>query len=157
MATMEAIVLTGSDLPIGSQTRQLVGLASLHMTCIEERKVIATFLPPLNNSAIIKWWKGKFAEVTAGKHHIIIVSTQVSGYSVIMAGAVMLRKSDNDTVPFRGAIENLLVSPRYCPNGDMMKVARLLIKKVEEVAREGGYTSLVSLQGPSLEWAFRVD
>ena len=57
-----------------------------------------------------------------------------------LAGYVMLGMPPSHTGPFRGIVEKLLVPPEHRKKG----IARALMRKVEDVAREVGRTLLVS-------------
>ena len=57
-----------------------------------------------------------------------------------VAGVVMLSKPVSQTGPFRGIVEKLFVAPSWRRKG----VAKLLMRKLEEVARRDGRTMLVS-------------
>lgn len=58
-----------------------------------------------------------------------------------LAGCVSLDHTTVETGPFRAEIEKLLVDPRFRRRG----VARALMVKLEEVARERGATLLVCI------------
>lgn len=57
-----------------------------------------------------------------------------------LAGYVFLEKPFSETGPFRASVQKLLVSPKYRRRG----IARILMAKLEEVAREEGRTLIVS-------------
>ena len=52
----------------------------------------------------------------------------------------MLSKPVTQTGPFRGIVEKLFVAPKWRRKG----VAKTMMRKLEEVAREEGRTMLVS-------------
>ena len=59
----------------------------------------------------------------------------------IVIGVVMLSKPQAETGPFRGMVENLLVSPKWRKKG----VEKALMKGLKDAARAKGKTLLVCL------------
>jgi GNAT superfamily N-acetyltransferase len=114
----------------------------IHMACITSAPyTIATFLPPLQSTALQVWWEARIKEQNQKLREIIL---QMAPNPVTseeeLAGYVMLTMPSSQTGPFRGIVEKLLVSPEHRKKG----IARALMSKVEEIAREVGRTLLVS-------------
>jgi ribosomal protein S18 acetylase RimI-like enzyme len=117
----------------------------VHMACITVDYTIATFLPPLQHTKMLKWWEGRAAEVVAGVRSIVFLQSSSSDGSdsndgAKVAGVVMLSKPPSETGPFRGFVEKLLVSPSFRKRG----VARKIMEKVEEVSQAEGRWLMVS-------------
>ena len=114
----------------------------IHQQCITAAPyTIATFLPPLDTPSMEQWWESRFQEAVDGLRTVImqLAQNKVTGEEEL-AGYVMLGKPISQTGPFRGIVEKLLVSPRHRRKG----IAKRLMEKLEDVARESGRTLLAS-------------
>ena len=107
------------------------------MACIEQDNTVATFLPPLDPSAVLEWWLDRAEEVKKGTRTIVMC---LAGDQEEVAGVVMLYKPLTQTGPQRGEVEKLLVSPDFRRRG----VARLLMGKLESEGKEAGRWLFVS-------------
>ena len=120
-------------------------LAALHASCVTNDHTISTFLPPLNHEKLLAWWKDRIAEANAGTRAILLLllasepGARAQGPELV--GVVMLDMPASETGPFRGRVEDLLVSPKYRLQGG----GRTLITAVEAEAVNRGKTLLVSL------------
>jgi GNAT superfamily N-acetyltransferase len=117
--------------------------ADIHKACITTAPyTIATFLPPLDDTRMTKWWEDRFKEVVDGQRVIVLqMAPNATTGEKELAGYVALHMPITETGPFRGAVEKLLVSPAHRNKG----VARRVMEKLEEVAKENKRTLLVSL------------
>jgi GNAT superfamily N-acetyltransferase len=114
----------------------------MHQQCITTPPhTIATFLPPLDSTIMRTWWGERVQEAVDGGRIIImqLARNEETGGEEL-AGYVMLGKPVSQTLPFRGIVEKLLVSPEHRRKG----IARRLMERLEDVAREAGRTLLVS-------------
>jgi ribosomal protein S18 acetylase RimI-like enzyme len=116
--------------------------AYVHSACITtEPYTIATFLPPLDETRLAKWWSARFKEAADGHRKIIMqMAPNPNTGEPELAGCVMLHMPETETGPFRGTVEKLLVSPEHRQKG----IAKRMMEKLEEVAREEKRTLLVS-------------
>jgi GNAT superfamily N-acetyltransferase len=119
----------------------LPSIASLHMACILHDHTLATFLPPLSHSKVLKMWQGWAADVERGSRFIIMVLAPLdsASSSAEVAGVVMLNMPFVETRPFRAEVLKLFTSPNHRRKG----IAKRLMVKLEEVARKEGTTLLV--------------
>ncbi|CZT43689.1 uncharacterized protein RSE6_03761 [Rhynchosporium secalis] len=126
-------------------------LAFVHAECITSPPyTVATFIPPLSTPRMEAWWTARAAEVTAGTRHIIMQMAKDSKTGIEeVAGYVMLDMPQSETVPFRGGVEKLLVSPRWRQKG----IARRVMEMLEEVAvnENRGLLSLDTTKGSLAE------
>ena len=115
----------------------------VHSDCITRDHTLAFFLPPLTPSKILSYWQSQAAKAAAGSQAIIVQLANNEAGEEEFAGFVVLSHAHPvaETGPFRGDVEKLLVSPKYRRRG----VARNIMAKLEEIAREEGRTLLVSL------------
>lgn len=125
-----------------------VYLASIHGECITSDKMIGTFVSPLNIDKMLKWWKDRIAEATAGNRVIIMLLSGASDLTIKihsdhLVGVVMLAIPHIETSPFRASVESLLISSRYRRRGG----AHVLLQAVEDQAMMKGKTLLVSCVG----------
>lgn len=128
-----------------------VYLAGIHGECITSDKMIGTFVSPLSIEKMLKWWKDRIAEATAGNRVIVML---LSGNSDPVAkiqpdhllGVAMLAIPHIETSPFRASVESLLISSRYRQRGG----AHVLLRAVEDQAVMKGKTLLVSLNAHPL-------
>ncbi|CZT03731.1 uncharacterized protein RAG0_10400 [Rhynchosporium agropyri] len=112
-----------------------------------------TFIPPLSIPRMEAWWTARAAEVTAGTRHIIMQMAKDSKTGIEeVAGYVMLDMPQSETVPFRGGVEKLLVSPRWRQKG----IARRVMEMLEEVAlsENRGLLSLDTTKGSPAEFIY---
>lgn len=122
-----------------------VYLAGIHGECITSDKMIGPFVTPLSIDKMLKWWKDRIAEATAGNRIIIMLLSGSSDptlkiQSDHLVGVVMLAIPYIETSPFRASVESLLISSRYRRRGG----AHVLMRAVEEQAMLKGKTLLVS-------------
>lgn len=120
----------------------LPSIASLHMACINSDNTLATFLPPLDHSKVLKFWQGYAEDVSEDLRHIIMVlvpSPPGSETEAVVAGVVVLYKPESETGPFRADVLKLFTSPEHRRKG----IAKRLMVKLEEVARGNGRTLLM--------------
>lgn len=128
----------------------LPAIVSIHAACITTDFTLATFLPPLDHSVMLKWWEDRVAECASGRRCIVVQLVErskgeppnfaaASPVGPDVAGVVSLAMPYTQTGPFRGLVEKLLVSLDHRQRG----VAKGLIRKLEEVARQEGRTSLL--------------
>lgn len=117
--------------------------ADIHKACITTAPyTIATFLPPLDDTRMRRWWEDRFKEVVDGQRIIVMqMAPNATDGEPELAGYVALQMPTTETGPFRGPVEKLLVSPAHRNKG----VARRVMAKLEEVAKEKKGTLLVSL------------
>ena len=118
----------------------LSSIVDIHIACIETDHTIATFIPPLDHGKMLRWWESRAQQIETGHRAIIMHLATTNTGEEEVAGVVMLAKPKNETGPFRGIIEKLLVSPRHRQRG----VATQLMQKLEEVARKDKVTLLAS-------------
>ena len=126
--------------PAGSHL--IPSLVCVHAACITQPTyTIATFIPPLDESVMQKWWEGRAKEVVSGSRHIILqTTTNTTTGKEEAVGVVMLDKPQTQTVPHTAWIEKLLVAPEWRRKG----VTKRMMVKLEEVARNEGRLLLVS-------------
>ena len=120
----------------------IASFVHIHIACITSSPyTIATFLPPLQSDVLKAWWEARVKEEIEGTRKIIIqkAPNPTTGEEEL-AGYVMLGMPASQTGPFRGIVEKLLVPPEHRKKG----IAKALMKKVEEIAKENGRTLLVS-------------
>lgn len=121
-----------------------VYLAGIHGECITSDKMIGTFVSPLNIDKMLKWWKDRIAEATAGHRVIIMLLSGGDPAAKVLkdhlVGVAMLAVPHIETSPFRASVESLLISSRYRRKGG----AHVLLRAVEEQAVLRGKTLLVS-------------
>jgi GNAT superfamily N-acetyltransferase len=130
----------------GKHDYLIPAFAFIHEDCIETDFTLATFQPPFQHQnpevpdpRVLKYWSNNAAKVTEDtKVMFMQMAISESGHEEL-AGYVVLASQASETGPFRGSVEKLLVSPRYRRRG----IARLLMSKLEEVARVRGTTLLV--------------
>jgi GNAT superfamily N-acetyltransferase len=108
--------------------------------------MMANFLPPLKTDLMTEWWKRRCNEasntdILSGERYIImqLAPNPTTGEEEV-AGIVMLAAPFNETGPFRGYVEKLLVCPQHRRKG----IARTIMTKLDEVAKEKGRLLLVS-------------
>ncbi|KAN0104640.1 acyl-CoA N-acyltransferase [Hyaloscypha variabilis] len=116
-------------------------LVSVHGTCITQPTYsIATFLPPLDQSTMQKWWEERAKEVVSGSRHIIMqTAANTSTGEDEVVGVVMLDKPQSQTVPHTAWVEKLLVLPEWRRKG----ITKRMMVRLEEVARKEGRTLLM--------------
>ncbi|KAE9363651.1 acyl-CoA N-acyltransferase [Stipitochalara longipes BDJ] len=116
-------------------------LVSVHATCITQpTHTVATFLPPLDQSVMEKWWEDRTKEVMTGNRHIIMqISPNTTTGKEEVVGVVMLDKPQSQTVPHTAWVEKLLVLPEWRRKG----VTKRMMVRLEEVAKKAGRTLLM--------------
>jgi GNAT superfamily N-acetyltransferase len=121
----------------------ITSIVSVHVACITQpTHTIATFLPPLDETVMHKWWEDRVQEVLNGSRHIILqTAAEPRTAKEEVVGVVMLDKPQTQTVPHTAWVEKLLVSPEWRRKG----ATKRMMAKLEEVARSEGRTLLVSL------------
>ncbi|CAN8102588.1 unnamed protein product [Discula destructiva] len=121
-----------------------VYLAGIHGECITSDKMVGSFMSPLNIEKMLKWWKDRIAEVTAGNRVILMLLHGSDPRAKIdtqhLVGVVMLSMPHIETSPFRASIESLLVSNKHRRQGG----ANVLLRAVEEQAKLKGKTLLMA-------------
>ncbi|KAJ4417991.1 hypothetical protein N0V82_005843 [Gnomoniopsis sp. IMI 355080] len=122
-----------------------VYLAGIHGECITSDKMIGTFVSPLNIEKMLKWWKDRIAETTAGNRVIIMLLSgapdpAVKIHSDHLVGVAMLATPHVETSPFRASVESLLISSRYRRRGG----SHVLLQAVEDQALMKGKTLLMA-------------
>jgi len=119
-------------------------LVSVHAACITQpTHTVATFLPPLDQSVMQKWWEDRTKEVVNGSRHIIMQATaNPATAEEEVVGVVMLDKPQSQTVPHTAWVEKLLVLPDWRRKG----VTKRMMLKLEEVARKEKRMLLVRLE-----------
>jgi ribosomal protein S18 acetylase RimI-like enzyme len=117
-------------------------LAQIHVDCVTIDGTLATFLPDnkgqMSLPKIEEYWQSRISQVSAGSRDIILQFSDDSEDELV--GYVSLWMPPSETGPFRGAVEKLLVSPRWRYKG----IARRLMARLEGVATEKGRGLLVS-------------
>lgn len=114
-----------------SQDKGLIPqISQIHADCITHDHQLATFLPPLDQQKMISYWEKVVARVENGDAALILQFAPESNDEV--AGYVVLGMPNAETGPFRGDVLKLMVSTKY----RRMGVARRLMTKLEEIARE---------------------
>jgi GNAT superfamily N-acetyltransferase len=108
--------------------------------------MMANFLPPLKHDLMTEWWIRRCNEtsntdIISGERYIVmqLAPNPTTGEEEV-AGIVMLAAPFNETGPFRGNVEKLLVCPQHRRKG----IARIIMTKLDEVAKEKGKLLLVS-------------
>jgi ribosomal protein S18 acetylase RimI-like enzyme len=92
------------------------------------------FIPPLAPETAREYWLGAFAEAARGKR-VLLVSSQAGE----VTGTVQLELVSKQNGLHRAEVQKLLVHTRFRKRG----IARLLMRAVEDAAREAGRTLLV--------------
>lgn len=120
--------------------------AALHVACVEIDYTVATFLPPFakdvqgTDGRVLDFWKKYSAKVTAGTMVIAMqMLPSAEDGKEELAGYVCLDREATETGPFRGSLLKLLVHPNFRQRG----VARRVVNKLEEAAKERGTTMIV--------------
>lgn len=119
-------------------------LAQIHHDCITNDYTMVTFLPPLQMSKILAFWHNYTNETRHDGRDIFIQIKRHDDHEEVM-GVVSLEMPRSETGPFRCNVQKLLVSPNHRKQG----VARALMLKLEEVAKQKDRWLVVSLQGIS--------
>ncbi|KAK3068599.1 hypothetical protein LTR53_013704 [Teratosphaeriaceae sp. CCFEE 6253] len=118
-------------------------VAKIHADCVLQDGTLATFLPDeqgqMSHGKILNYWRRYHEEVEVGSRFIILQFLDDSEEQLM--GYASLDMPPSETGPFRGSVQKLMVSPKYRYRG----VARRVMGKLEEVAREQGRWMLVSL------------
>ena len=110
--------------------------ADIQIACIEVDKMVADYLPPLNHDKMKHWWAEKASQVATEPEDRHIIFMEDSGQAT---GVVMLQVNTTETGGYRGEVQKLIVSPRHRQKG----IARRMMGKLEEVAKEHGKSLLV--------------
>lgn len=151
-------------------THLLPQLVTIHMRCITEPTyTVATFLPPLNQDTMTAWWEDRVKEVEKGEREIFTQLAPMKEGEEVVVAVVMLEMPFAETGPFRGVVQKLLVLPEYryvillaplCSSfvkdedwytdgklsvNRKMGIAKRMMRKLEEVAKERGRGLLVSV------------
>jgi GNAT superfamily N-acetyltransferase len=116
----------------------ITAIASIHAACITADRTIMNFHFPLSHAKIVSWWRERAAEPDRA---IIVCLADGAGAGEVV-GVVTLRMPSSETEPFKGLVEKLLVSPARRRAG----VAHVLMRKLEDVARENGKSMLVGAE-----------
>ncbi|KAI1754094.1 acyl-CoA N-acyltransferase [Xylaria castorea] len=113
-------------------------LAAIHAACIYHDKMVATFLPPLDNDKLLAYWREMVQEVSAGTRLIIIQLDELEPGSAAkgaeLKGVVMLRMPQTETFTHQGHLEKLMVSPSFRQRG----AAKAMIRFLETEAIDRG-------------------
>ncbi|KAI0450441.1 acyl-CoA N-acyltransferase [Xylaria acuta] len=113
-------------------------LAAIHAACIHHDKMVATFLPPLDNNKLLAYWREMIRDVGAGTRLVVIQLDESEPGSVAkgaeLKGVVMLRMPQTETFTHQGHLEKLMVSPSYRQRG----AARAMIRFLETEAVHRG-------------------
>ncbi|KAK3068135.1 hypothetical protein LTR53_014525 [Teratosphaeriaceae sp. CCFEE 6253] len=116
-------------------------VAKIHADCVLQDGTLATFLPDdkgqMSHRKILDYWRRYHEEVEIGSRVIILQFLDDSEEQLM--GYASLDMPPSETGPFRGSVQKLMVSPKYRYRG----VARWVMAKLEEVAREQGRWMLV--------------
>lgn len=130
----------------GKHDHLIPAFAFIHEACVETDYTLATFQPPFQHQdtetpdiRVLEYWKSNAAKAAEEIKVILMQMAITERGQEELAGYVVLASQAAETGPFRGSVEKLLVSPRYRRKG----IARLLMSKLEEVARVRGTTLLV--------------
>lgn len=119
--------------------------AQIQADCIIQDGQLATFLPPLDLTKMINYWVDLSEQVERGELAIILQmapdEASGKGESSEVAGYVCLKMPFAETGPFRGSVLKLMVSTKF----RRMGIARRVMQKLEEVAREKHRELLVSV------------
>jgi len=119
-------------------------LAAIHANCITADQAVVSFLPPIDQEKLLKFWKDTINDVRTGERLMIVLFDESMDPKppqpgLQLMGVVMLRTPQSETGPFRGWVEMLLVSPKFRRKG----AATALMAKLEEEAMNKGRTLLV--------------
>jgi len=118
-------------------------VAAIHVQCITQDGTLVTFLPDkdgtVDHQKVLDYWTKYSDQVAAGARTIVLQFTDDSEAEVM--GYVSLDMPFSETGPFRGEVQKLMVNPKHRYRG----VARRLMGKLEDVAREKGRWMLVRL------------
>lgn len=128
-----------------NETHLIPYLAAIHANCITADHSIVTFLPPLDQDKLLKFWKDVIADIREGKRFMVLLFDESESHppqsGLQLMGAVTLSVPYSETGPFRGWVEKLVVSPKFRRRGG----ATALMKALEAEAVRRGRTLLVSL------------
>lgn len=126
-------------------------IAQIHADCITNDGQLAFFLPPLHLPKMIDYWLKLAEQVEQGEAALILQFAPENasienhqGHESEVAGYVCLMMGYAETGPFRGNVVKLMVSPKFRKMG----VARRVMMKLEEVAREKHRELLVEMAAP---------
>jgi len=126
-----------------NETHLIPYLAAIHANCITSDHSIVTFLPPLDQDKLLKFWKDVIADIREGKRFMVLLfdesEPQPTQSGLQLMGAVTLSIPYSETGPFRGWVEKLIVSPKFRRRGG----ATALMKTLEVEALRRGRTLLV--------------
>ena len=117
-------------------------IAQIHSECITYDHQLATFLPPLSHTRMLDYWLSLSEDIEKSRTALILQFAAEDEAEV--AGYVCLMMPATETGPFRGEVNKLMVSPKHRRKG----VARRVMEKLENVARERGRDLLVSAPAP---------
>ncbi|TKA77527.1 hypothetical protein B0A55_02273 [Friedmanniomyces simplex] len=128
-------------------------LAQMHADCVLHDGTVTAFLPnqqgEMDVPKILDHWAGLSEEVERGVRVTVLQFTpaaETEGSESELMGFVSLSMPVSESGPFRAGVEKLLVSPQHRRKG----VARRVMGKLEEVAREKGRVLLVRSHSLSL-------
>ncbi|KAI0547692.1 acyl-CoA N-acyltransferase [Xylaria curta] len=112
-------------------------LAYIEVACIYHNKMVATFLPPVDNNKLLAHWREMIHEVSAGTRLIVIQLDESEPRSAAeggeLKGVVMLRMPQTRTHIHQGHLEKLMVHPSYRQRGAAKAMIQFL--EVEAVNR----------------------
>ncbi|KAI1658549.1 acyl-CoA N-acyltransferase [Daldinia decipiens] len=121
----------------------LPAIAAIHAACIVHDQTIATFVPPLDDSKIQKFWEDIARETDLGTRFICILLNEsepgTKAKELELVGVVTLIMPFSETGSFRGFVEKLFVSPTYRGRGG----ARALMRHLEAEALKRGRTLML--------------
>ncbi|PKS09113.1 hypothetical protein jhhlp_003727 [Lomentospora prolificans] len=127
-----------------NETHLIPYLAAIHANCITADHSIVTFLPPVDQDKLLKFWKDVIADIREDKRFMILLfdesEPQPPQSGLQLMGAVTLSVPYSETGPFRGWVEKLIVSPKFRRRGG----ATALMKALEAEAYRRGRTLLMT-------------
>ncbi|KAI0022659.1 acyl-CoA N-acyltransferase [Xylariomycetidae sp. FL0641] len=113
-------------------------LASIHADCVAHDQMIATFLPPIDQEKLLKYWSDILSDVDTGTRCISILLDESEPGSPAkgneLLGVVVLTMPPSETGILRGIVEKLMVSPKYRQRGG----AKALMKHLDSEAIKRG-------------------
>ncbi|KAI9720135.1 MAG: hypothetical protein M1828_005781 [Chrysothrix sp. TS-e1954] len=145
---MEDLILFNVE----EHSQYLAQFVDIHIACIEQDKLVAQFLPPLNRSKLEQHWATHAQHTKSGAKKIIMQFAPAADGTKELAGFVMLARDPTETGQYRGDIRYLLVSPSHRRKG----IAARLMTRLEEIAKAEACTKLIlgTEQGSTAEMVY---
>ena len=127
--------------------------ASIHQACTLENPItVATFVPPFTqekNRAMAEYWHER---LSLPQNSVVMAFSKGAKGEKHLAGYVVLHMPFTESGPFRAEVQKLFVHPDSRRQG----IARMLMVKLEEIARAHDRTMLVGEPSPACEGRGRL-